>query len=84
MGDMAEMYSEYYPDEEDREEEYASRGIWPAKTGEIPVTSMDDDHLYNALSYIKKNNLNSPLQFMLEHEIERRHTRGGNNVITAR
>lgn len=62
MGEMADMYKEYEytygVDEEElddlREEKLASRKVWPAKTGEISVTAMSNDHLDNALSYLKK------------------------------
>lgn len=76
MGDIADMYKDlefdYGIDDDDRDEEYASRGIWPSKSGEIHVSKMSDEHLANALVYIQKSTLNSPLQFMLEGEIARR------------
>lgn len=79
MGDIADMYRDMEfdyrmceEDEDNREEDYVSRRVWPAKTGEIHVTEMDNEHLSNALNYIKKNKLNSLLQFMIEDEIDRR------------
>lgn len=79
MGDIADMYRDMEfdysiceEDEDNREEDYVSRRVWPAKTGEIHVTEMDNEHLSNALNYIKKNKLNSLLQFMIEDEIGRR------------
>jgi hypothetical protein len=42
------------------------------KSGEIAVSAMDDRHLTNALNYVKNSNPDSPLQLMLENEINRR------------
>lgn len=80
MGDISDMYREMefdygFDDEfsDDREEELAARGIWPARDGDIQLAKMGDEHILNAISYIKRKNPNSPLCIMLEREFEKRH-----------
>lgn len=85
MGEIADMYRDMefdygwddeFNDDDDREEELASSGIWPAKSGEVYVSDMSDDHLSNALKYIERTNPDSPFLVMLEGEINYRRGRG--------